>query len=266
MKEWITNLPQYYDNDIYPFLMSVNDGILEFAQRFSPDIADAIGSMLADAVSGLQDYAVSLSTSFVGFLAGYSKRVPFYLISLVFTILSSLFISMDYENIKEFIKRQLPEKQRNMISDIKNYLGKTIGSYAKAYLILMVITFAELVVGLLILRVDGAVWIAAVIAVTDAFPVLGTGTIVLPWAVISLFKGELFFAAGLVILYMTVTVVRQFIEPKIVGDQLELPPIVAIISIYLGFIWFGIFGAILFPISMNILNSLQKAGKIKLWK
>ena len=153
-----------------------------------------------------------------------------------------------------------------MLIDIKDYLGKTLYSYLRAYLILMGITFIEISVGLLCLRVDNPFGIAGVIAIADALPVLGTGTIVLPWAVICLFKGEFYLAIGLILLYLIVTIVRQFIEPKIVGDQLGLPPLVTIICIYLGFVWFGVLGAILFPVVMNIIFKLQKADKIHLWK
>ena len=104
------------------------------------------------------------------------------------------------------------------------------------------------------------------IAIADALPVLGTGTVVLPWAVISLLQQRFYLALGLVLLYLIITAVRQFIEPKVVGDQLGLPPLVAIICIYLGFIWFGIKGAILFPITMNIILCLHRAGKIHIWK
>ncbi|MEG2670480.1 MAG: AI-2E family transporter, partial [Oscillospiraceae bacterium] len=188
------------------------------------------------------------------------------LISLIFTILSSLFISMDYGEFFGFINRQLPEKQLTMIVDIKDYLKKTLLSYARAYIILMAITFVELSIGFLILRIENPFGIAACTAIADAFPILGTGTIVIPWAIIAVFQQNYYLAIGLILIYLTVSIVRQFIEPKIVGDQLGLPPIVAIICIYLGFVWVGLSGAILFPITMNIIFSLHRAEKIHIWK
>lgn len=266
IKNFCLKLPEYYAQDILPFLQYLNRAIYDFANHISPDVAAQVEQTLNGMVESIKNYIVEFSTTILTALAGASKKLPLMLISLIFTILSSLFISMDYHHVIDFIQRQIPEKHRAMIIDIKDYLGKTLYSYLRAYLILMGITFIEISVGLLCLRVENAFGIAAVIAIADALPVLGTGTIVLPWAVICLFKGEIYLTIGLVLLYLIVTIVRQFIEPKIVGDQLGLPPLVTIICIYLGFVWFGVLGAILFPVTMNIIFRLQKADKIHLWK
>ena len=266
IKEFCLNIPSMYTNEISPFLSSANEGILNFAKRFSPEAAEQIGEILENMLDGVQSSLVDLSASILSGFAGISKKVPLYLISFIFTILSSLFISMDFDKVKAFLFRQIPEKNQAMILDIKDYLGKTIASYLKAYLILMCITFIEVSVGLSALQVKNALGIGAIIAVADAFPILGTGTIVLPWAVISIFQERYYLALGLVLLYLIVTAVRQFIEPKIVGDQLGIPPIVAIICIYLGFVWFGVKGVILFPVTMNVIVCLHRAGKIHIWK
>lgn len=266
IKEFCLNLPNFYTQEIAPFLGTANQGLLDFSERFSPDIAAQVGDTLSSMLEGLQSSLIDLSTGVLSSLAGASTKLPLMLISLVFTILSSLFIGMDYDNVMNFIKRQIPEKSKAMLIDIRSYLGKTLASYLRAYLILMAITFIELSVGFLALRVHNPFGIAAMIAIADALPVLGTGTVVLPWAVISLLQQRFYLALGLVLLYLIITAVRQFIEPKVVGDQLGLPPLVAIICIYLGFIWFGIKGAILFPITMNIILCLHRAGKIHIWK
>ncbi len=266
IKDIAMNLPKYYTKDIAPFMDYLTRGIIDFAGKISPDIVDQIKISLSNFGDNIRSGILSLSADTVSLIANGSKKVPLFLISLVFTILSSLFISMDFVSIKNFVKRQMSKEQIDFFIDIRNYLKKTALSYLRAYLILMCITFVEVSVGLLTLRAPHAIIIALIIAIADAFPVLGTGTVVIPWAILSLFKGEFYLAAGLIILYLIVTTVRQFIEPKIIGDQLGLPQIVTILCIYLGFIMFGIMGAILFPITMNIIVDLQRAGKIKLWK
>lgn len=266
IKEFGTNLPTIYTEEIDPFFSSANQGLMDFARRFSPEFAKQVGEFLNSILEELQNYLIELSGDLISGIATVSKKLPLWLISLIFTILSSLFISMDYDHVMEFIKRQIPEKNKIMILDIKDYLSKTLTGYLKAYLILMCITFLELSVGFLVLRVKNPFGIAAIIAIADMFPVLGTGTVVLPWALISVFQQRYYLALGLLILYIIVTIVRHFIEPKIVGDQIGLTPIVAIICIYLGFVWFGVMGAILFPVTMNIIVCLQKADKIHIWK
>lgn len=266
IKNFCLDLPTIYTEDISPFFSTANQGMLDFARRFSPETAEQVGEFLSEILDNLQTYMLNFSTDVLAFLASSSKKLPLWLISFIFTILSTLFISMDYDHVIEFLKRQIPEKNKLILADIKDYLCKTLYGYARAYIILMLITFVELSVGLLALRIKNPFGIAAIIAVADAFPVLGTGTIVLPWALISVFQQRYYLALGLVVLYLIVTAIRQFIEPKIIGDQLGLAPIVAIICIYLGFVWFGIKGAIVFPITMNIILCLQKAGKIHIWK
>lgn len=266
LKEFGMNLPSIYIDEISPFLQTANQGFLSFAEKFSPEIADQAGVILNDMLGTLQEKLVELSGRMISGIASVSAKLPLWIISFIFTILSSLFISMDYDHVISFIKRQLPDKTKEMIVDIKNYLGKTIASYLKAYLILMCITFIELSVGFLALRVKNPFGIAGIIAIADMLPVLGTGTVVLPWAVISVFQQRYYLAAGLVILYLIVTAIRHFIEPKVIGDQLGLQPIVALISMYLGFVWFGVFGAIFFVVAMNIVVALQKADKIHIWK
>ncbi|MBE5040058.1 sporulation integral membrane protein YtvI [Ructibacterium gallinarum] len=266
LKDFCLNLPSLYTNEIGPALGTANQNILDFAKRFSPDIADQVGKTLSDMLDGIQSSLGELSAKGLSALAGASTKLPLMLISLIFTILSSLFISIDYDNVLSFIKRQIPEKRMAILTDVRDYLGKTLASYARAYLILMGITFIELSVGLLALRVNNALGIAAGIAVADALPVLGTGTILIPWTLIALLQQRYYLALGLILLYLIVTVIRHFIEPKVVGDQLGLPPIVTIICIYLGFVWFGVLGAILFPVTMNIIICLHRAGKIHIWK
>ncbi len=266
IKEFCLNLPTFYNQEILPFLESANRGLLDFAKFLSPDLASQVGNALSSILDSLQASLLSISADVLSVLAGASTKVPLLFISLIFTILSSLFISMDYDGVIAFIKRQVPEKNKAMLRDIRSYLGKTLFSYCRAYLILMGITFIELSVGFLALQVKNPFGIAAITAIADILPVIGTGTILLPWALISLFQQRVYMALGLLILYLIITAVRHFIEPKIVSDQLGLPPIVSLICIYLGFIWFGVLGIILFPVTMNIILLLHRAGKIHLWK
>ncbi len=265
-KSFFMNLPDIYSNKILPFIDTANQGLMRFARGFSPEFAEQIGNVLSRILEGMQSYLLGFSANALSALAGASAKLPLVLISLVFTILSSLFISMDYEHVMSFLSRQIPEKYKTILVDIRSYLGKTISGYLRAYLILMCLTFVELSVGLLALRVSNPFGIAAITAVADALPVLGTGAVLLPWALISLFQQRIYLAIGLAVLYLIITIVRHFVEPKIIGDQLGLPPIVSLLCIYLGFVWFGVLGAILFPITMNILLCLHRADKIHIWK
>ena len=125
---------------------------------------------------------------------------------------------------------------------------------------------SELAVGISILGVKHAVLIAAVIAVFDILPMLGTGGIIIPWGIISLVTGNVFVGIGLLVLYVVITVVRNIVEPKIVGGQLGLHPIVTLACMFTGLQLCGIIGLFGFPIMLSLLLSLNKNGTIHIFK
>jgi len=117
-----------------------------------------------------------------------------------------------------------------------------------------------------VLRVNNSIPIALGIAIFDALPVLGTGGIMVPWIAIALLNGKIPLAVGLAILYAIVLVVRNIIEPRIVGNQLGLHPLVTLSAIYAGFKLMGVMGMILFPIMVQILAGLHHSKVIQLWQ
>ncbi len=266
LKNLFSNMPAYYDNSIQPFLLWLNKTITDLTANISPDTLNQIYSVLESAIDSIRDFIITLSTSMGKLLASTTAKLPFFFISFVFAILSSVFISMDYSSIISFIRKQLPPKVAGFLGDAKEHLGKTILRYLRAYLIIWILTFAELSIGLSILKIESAIGIAALIAFADVFPVIGTGGILIPWAIFSLITRNYYVAIGLIIIYLIVLLVRNFAEPKIVGDQLGLHPLVTLIAIYLGYLWMGVGGMIILPISLTILIGLHKSGKIKLWK
>ena len=266
VKSLFESLPVYYDSYLLPYFNSVILSVEDLASKVSPDTLEQIYAVVAKAADNIRDFVINLSSGMLNTIADTTKRIPFFFISFIFTILASIFISMDYTGITEFLKKQLPANARLLLSDTKKHIGKTIVGYLKAYSIILIITFTELSIGLSILRIENAIGIASIIAIADILPVIGTGGILIPWAIVALATGRYVTAIGLIVLYVIVLVVRNFTEPKIVGDQLGLNPIVTLVAIYVGYIFMGVFGMILFPVTTNILVGLQRSGKIKLWK
>lgn len=265
LKGLFTHLPQYYNDSIYPFIQKMNKLLVDLATRISPDTLNQLYDMMQNVTDNIREFIVKFSSGMVSYLAGLTAKLPFFLISLVFSILASVFISLDYDKIKEFLKKQMSPKTAEFLCDAKQHLGRTFSGYLRAYFIILLITFTELSIGLSILKIKGAIGIAALIAVLDILPVIGTGWMIIPWGIISLINGNYIVGAGLLILYVIILVVRNFTEPKIVGDQLGLNPVVTLIVIYLGYRWFGVSGMIMLPVAVTILVGLHKTGRIKLW-
>lgn len=148
----------------------------------------------------------------------------------------------------------------------KRLFTENILKMLRGYLIIMCITFCELAVGLSVIKVDYAVAIALVIAVFDILPVLGTGGIMIPWVIIECIAGNWIRALSLFIVYAIITVIRNIIEPKIIGRQVGIPAIVTLLSMYLGLQLFGVLGMFAFPILIIIIMKLQENDLVHIWK
>lgn len=165
-----------------------------------------------------------------------------------------------------FILRQFSPNRAKILISIKNYLKNTLLVVFKSYGTIMFITFIELSGGLILIDVPNPILIAMIIAAFDILPIFGTGGIMVPWVIFNLVIGSYGRALGLFILYVFVTVVRNMIEPKIVGGQMGIHPIVALMSMFIGATYFGILGLFGFPITLSLLKHLNDEGIIKVFK
>ena len=151
------------------------------------------------------------------------------------------------------------------MSGLKKDTIKALLGYFKAMLILMGFTFVEVSVGLFILDVKYAFLIALIVGLAEAIPIVGTGVVMLPWILWQVFTGNMTLAFGLAILYILGILIRQIMEPKIVGSQIGLHPLVTLLAMYVGLKFFGILGMFIGPISIIIVKNLQDAGILTLW-
>ena len=266
LADFAVHIPDIYENHIAPLLMGLNDWTIGMANKFAPDTVDFFTDLSNTMVNELASMAADFSTNCINVLTSHITRLPYYLLTLVFTIMCSVFISLNYNTVKEFLYRQFPEKGQKILTSLKVFIKSKLFKLLKAYILIMFITFVENSIGLGILGVENHIAIAALIAVCDILPVLGSGTILLPWAVISLILGDFFMGFGLLIMYVIILVVRNAIEPKIVGMQIGLHPIVTITAMFAGLKIIGFAGIFIGPITMLFLIHLRDAGYVKLWK
>lgn len=225
----------------------------------------SVNTLTQSVLQTVQNIASSFSQSAGSWAINVMKNVPNIIVSFVITIISCCFISVDYDNIVIFIKRQLSPRVKSLLVSIKNTFLRNTLRMLRAYLLIMFVTFVELAVGLSLLRVNYSVILAAIICVVDILPVLGTGTVLIPWAVIAFLLGNTYLAIGIAVLYAIIAVIRNIIEPKIVGKQIGLHPIVTLIAIYVGLKTFGFLGLFFFPMTLIVLKSLHESGEIHLW-
>ncbi len=214
------------------------------------------------------------STITSGFTGVYSvvKNVPSALIGIVIGIVAWIFFTKDYSYIVKFIKKQLPSGKKNLLVEIKQVFSKTILKMIRAYALIMFITFCELALGLFILKLIGVLnnnyifIIALAIAIFDILPVAGSGGILIPWALVALISGNIGQAIGIIAIYIIISAIRQYIEPKIIGNSLGVNPIITLAGLYFGLKLFGFMGMFIVPISIMVLKAFNDAGRIHLWK
>lgn len=174
-----------------------------------------------------------------------AMRIPNVMVNVVVTILSSYFFLAEREHILEFCRKYLPEGGSRYYQNLKGDVQKLIGGYFLAQFKIMFMVALILMAGFVALGIRYAFLLAILIAMLDFLPLFGTGTVLLPWAVVKLLSGEFMLAAGLALLYVVSQVARQMIQPKIVGDSMGLPPLMTLLFLYLGFKEKGISGMIL---------------------
>jgi sporulation integral membrane protein YtvI len=195
-----------------------------------------------------------------------TTSLPMLLVSFIIWVVASIFLTIDYQKVITFIMRQVPERHAETVELTRSLCTNTIFRLLRAYLLLMFITFIELSISFSILGVSYALLIAALVALVDILPVLGTGTILIPWAFIALIMGDFKLFIGLGITYIIITILRNILEPRVVSQQIGLNPLVTLFFMFLGLRAIGIFGMLLFPVIVMVLIQLQESGKIKIWK
>lgn len=262
LKDVFNKLPDLYRDTIEPALnKNTSDLLLKYPQL--EENIEAISTNINDSLSGFLSKA---STSVVSTITGFAGQVPAFIIKLLFTIVATFFFTIDFHRITAFILKQFPNASKKLLLQVKDNGIGTLGKFLRAYVTLISITFIELSIGFLILGIPNAILVAVLVAVVDILPILGTGTILLPWAGIAFIIDNSSLGIGLIILYVVITVVRQTLEPRIIGQQIGLHPVVTLICMYVGAQLLGILGLFLLPVIATILKKMNDEGTIHLFK
>ena len=276
----IDSLITVVENAIFSFIGRLPDFIEDTLKESTQALFAQIREYLAGQTSEMPEQIGSLGsiidlswiTKPLSGVVSTASKVPSFLISFVVSIVATCFMTADYEIITDFVNAQLSEKKREDYSRAKVLLRSSLGKMGKAYILIMLITFSEMMIGLSLLKIFGIfnsgylVIISVVTAIVDIIPVLGTGTILIPWAVISLILGNYPMAVGVGAMYAIITVIRQIVEPKLVAGQLGLPPFVTISAMYIGLKTMGVLGVFIAPLIIIMVKLLNDEGIIHIWK
>ena len=243
-------------------------------QRHMDDFCAACPQSLRTWVDG---FLTNLSTQVVQLVNDFSAaclraltsaitNLPQVFLFCATTVLAVFFTTSAYPTIMDFLRRQLRPSGLDKARGVKANLFSTLGKWCKAQCILLTITFSELLIGFLLLRQNYALLLAVLIALIDALPVFGTGTVLIPWALLCFLSGNIPRGIALAALYAVITLVRSITEPHVMAAQVGLPPLMALLAMYIGFCTFRVPGMILFPIALLFIKQLHDNDYLRLWK
>ena len=244
LKDWVNTHFTLLPDSIRQNIISTAANLIDKIQGVDTGSSSSAAAAVASSETAAKGFDFSSFSSPMSALWGTAKQIPSILVG----------------------------KRADAFIRTKQIIFSTLGKMIRAYGLIMCITFLEMVLGLSILKLfgiyeNGYIFaIALITAVIDIVPVLGTGTVLIPWAIWMFFSGDVAMGIGLLVIYGVITVVRQIVEPKLVASQLGLPAFVTLMAMYIGSQLFGFVGLFLLPMTVMLLKVLNDDGVIHIFK
>ncbi len=232
-----------------------------FASRFG--LEDDLDRLFASFGTKFSEFAANYTAPALRGAVSVVMSVPSVIIFTVVFILGTYFMSSDRDKIREGCRLHMPKKVVSFFDGLMENVFSALGAYVKAQLILICITFFELTIGFLIIGgslADYALLLAFVISIIDAIPILGTGTVLIPWGVYALIVGDTRLGIMMVVLYLICLAVRQITEPRLVAHQIGIHPLLILMVMYTGLRVMGLFGMILGPVLALVVKKMYTGG------
>ena len=255
----IRNFPSMY-HDLERGLSQIGTQGNTLFERFPEQIQNSWATLM----NNLDDTASSLigriGEPTIEVAGNVAKRIPSVLIGTIVAFVSAYFFIADKENLGEWVKKVVPKSIASRLLLVGENLKYAMGGYFKAQFKIMGVVFAILLVGFTLMQIRFSILLAIAIAFLDFLPFFGTGTALIPWAIYKFLVGDYKMVAALVILYGVTQLVRQLIQPKLVGDSMGLNPLYTLFLLYLGYRVGSVLGMIFaVPVGLILLN-LYQAG------
>jgi sporulation integral membrane protein YtvI len=266
----VSDLPNLYENienqlqivaiKMERFYIVMPEGVKDFSDNFTKSLGEYFGNFL----NNMHTPTISDAGTFV-------KNVADILFTSIITILSAYFFIAERDNIVKGMKKIMPKSVQKQYSVVIDNFARAFGGYFKAQFKIMFIITIIIFIGLEIFKINYSFLFALVIAFIDLLPIFGTGIVLGPWAFVDMVTGNYVRAIGLVVIYLICQVVKQVLQPKMVGDSIGLSPLATLTFMFIGYRFRGVFGMILgIPIGMVMVNfyrsgvfdSLLKGAKI----
>ena len=257
-----SKIPTIYEESKIEY-NAIYKSITEFMDRTPSTVSNSIYDLGLKVLGEVTEFATKIVNGVIDFI----MFVPNIIIYIIITFLATLFLVTDRRTITRYLTDIFPNELVKKVSSVVVKSFRSLGSYLKAMCIMICITFVELLIAFSILGQPYPLTLALIVAIVDALPILGTGTVLIPWAIYSAITGNIGMGVALLVVYLVITVVRQLLEPRIVSENIGVHPFVTLLAMYVGFKIFGLFGLVIGPVVMvifkNVFETMFAAGYFK---
>jgi len=240
-------------NSVPSLLDGLRSDYADFISFMPDEINIALSDLLSGALSGVASALGSLLRNNTGSIA---STVASFLLGTILMLVSAFFFVKDKLLIADFFRQNTPGWLKEAFYSVRSGVAGAILGYMKSQLFLMIPTAVICVSGLFILKYPYALFVGLLIAVFDMLPVFGAGLALGPWAFFSFITGNVGAGVGLIVIYVLIVITRQILEPRIIGRQIGLHPLITLMSIYIGLKVFGVFGFLIGPLTVVIIKAL----------
>jgi len=246
----------FFETRIAPALDNVKNIFIHLTDGLNIEIGDSWNQLVTNVMGEVSTLLKTIITR----IGSFVSKTPTMIIEVIMLIIVSIYLLFDYDNTMNGLKKILPKRILSICEHSKEFAIGILFKCIKAYALIMFITFVEVLISLNILGFENTVVISLATSICDILPVLGVGTVFIPWGIISILLGKIGKGIGMLIAYLIITLIRNYIEPKLVGNQINLHPLVSLVAIFLGTQIMGLSGALLVPLLVALLKYLYKKG------
>ncbi len=224
---------------------------MDFLRHFIDDPEGFVAEQLSNILT-------RFSGAVTGAVAAALRAFPSLVLGLLVGVISCFYFAVEFDTVTAALSMLVPNTFRQKLPRWRARAAEGLRRYLRAYLLLFLLTLGELLIGFFILRLDYAFLLALLTAILDILPVLGVGTVLIPFAIFAFAGGNVFRGVGLLVLYGIITVVRQIAEPHLVGKSLGLHPILMLVSFYAGLRLFGVVGIFVGPVIAVLIKTFAE--------
>lgn len=256
--DFIRTLPAFYKNTLEPYIGQLETAFLDLGSSLPESISAAFYSMTDDIFEGLKNVLSSVAGGMVNITTSIIKSAPETLVSIIVMIVSSFYMIFDYENIARWFTNVMPEKVLPIFFEIKDFFENTLFKVVGSYAMIMGLTFIELFIGLALIGISNSGMWALIISFLDILPILGVGTVLIPWGISCLITGKVLLGIEILVIYLMITVIRNIVEPRLVGTNLGLHPLATLIAMITGLRLFSVVGMFGLPLTLSFFVSRDK--------